>query len=127
MAKYAANTPGKEHLYVKHIQERNHDVSLYNEFPTCFAETRLVFAYEPDLVKHRMYIQERLSDFRGYDINAIQRDVNSFMIATMLIRNRHAKITQWAMTRRKTMKTVTDVNGTEEEFDRKWLVAFDYE
>lgn len=126
VAKYAADTPGKEHLNAKHIQERNADVAFYNDYPSCFAETSLVFVYDRRFVKYRMYIQELLHEFRPYDINAIQRDANCFMIMSMIVRNRNANLKQWALTRRKCMKTLT-VDGVEEEYDREWLVAFDYE
>jgi len=126
-----------------HRAQRNQDVLLSRDYPSCFAETRYkrVNIAPPTDDKshwsyfgwfHDLYIQELLQPIRSISSAAIGAHPNAHLISQMINRNRHLLLHQWGMTRVKSVETFvrddTVPSGVKRvSWTLSWLVAYDYE
>lgn len=111
--------------YCRYFFERRRDLAMYLYYPTCFAETKLVYICNQGRL-YDIYVQERLYGsftFGGLDATEISKDPNSFMIRIMVSNNPDAK--QFAYTKKKKMFTPIS-DDIVIELDRQWRVCFDF-
>jgi hypothetical protein len=140
-------------LTVRHFQERNRDLMMCAEYPSCFAESRLTFVniieneyshvdgswQRTVVVPHRLYVQELLQApfiYEGLDDEQIDNNENACMLREFIRNhpdpnprsNSPTILKQWAWTRRKKMETALceGGSGVQHELDIEWLVCFDY-
>jgi hypothetical protein len=127
----------RDHFTIRHFRERNLDLSMSTAYPTCFAESRLIFVSgDKEGVFYRLYIQERLYGpfiFHGLDPDMIEENENRYMLTEFLRNNpdpnpksRAPLLKQWGWTRRKRLQTLV-CEGLTEMFEMQWLVCFDYQ
>lgn len=111
VARYGWHTSRNQHT-LKHFQERNLDLTMYQAYPKVFAESRLLFVCGVSgeggggALDYRLYIQQRLYGpfiYGGLDTNDIKASPYNRASITAAL-EKESNLKQWAWTKERDQK-----------------------